>query len=398
MNDLAAITIDELRQAREGLARPTHLAEGLPGHFYGPSFFALEQETLFASSWCAVSVASALPNPGDVLPIDLVGWPIILVRGRDNEVRAFHNICRHRAMRPVAEACNTRLIRCPWHSWAYDLEGKLLTTPEIGGAKVNAIEGFDKSDLGLKPIPVGRWLDYVFVNLDGTAPPFAEHIAPAEALFADLDLNDMRHGARLDETYEGNWKLFVEGFIEDYHLPCGHPQLQPQTFRNTTPCIVAGVYAGGWMSLGGEGDATDAPPPMSSADLPLIQTNDGMPSSRMLVLTLFPTGMILMGVDELMIGLLMPDGPSRTKVQLNCYYLGEAATSAEAKAGRERNLEMWGQVIQQDFPFVIGAQATVAARDRAGIKTRFSPYWEEPVHRFQQMVIEAIDRPAAAGS
>lgn len=88
----------------------------------------------------------------------------------------------------------------------------------------------------------------------------------------------------------------------------------------------------------------------------------------------------------------MPDGPSRTKVQLNCYYRGEAATSAEAAAGRERNLEMWGQVNRQDFPFVIGTQATVAARDRAGVRTRFSPCWKEPVHRFQQMVIDAIDR------
>lgn len=389
MNELAATTSDELRDAREALSRPTPLAEGLPGHCYGPSFFALEQEKLFPSSWCAVAVASAIPNPGDVLPIDLVGWPIILVRGRDQEIRAFHNICRHRAMRPVADPCNVRLIRCPWHSWAYDLEGKLMATPEIGGARVNAAEGFDRSQLGLKPIPVGQWLDYVFVNLDGTAPPFAQHIAPAVELLAELDLDAMRHGARLDEAYEGNWKLFVEGFIEDYHLPFGHPQLQPHQFRNTAPCVADGVYAGGWMDLGFDDDAP--PPPMSSDDLPPILTKSGEPSSRMLVVNLFPTGMILMGVDEIMIGVLQPDGPSRTKVQLNCYYRGEAATSPEAKAGRDRNLEMWGLVIRQDFPFVIGTQATVAARDRAGISTRFSPYWEVPVQRFQQMVLDALD-------
>lgn len=391
MNDVTAITREDLSSAREALARPIHLAEGMPGHFYGPSFFELEQQTLFASSWCAVSVASALPNPGDVLPIDLVGWPVLLVRGRDHVIRAFHNICRHRAMRPVAEPCNVRLIRCPWHSWSYDLEGKLLATPEVGGARVNTADGFDTADLGLKPIPVGQWLDYVFVNLDGTAKPFAEHIAPAVTLLADLDLDSMRHGARLDEIYEGNWKLFTEGFIEDYHLPFGHPQMDPHQFRNTTPCAADNVYAGGWMNLGEDDEAAAAPPPMSPDDLPPILTKSGQPSSRMLVLTLFPTGMILLGVDELMVGLLMPDGPCRTKVQLNCYYRGEAAISSAAKAGRERNLAMWTEVIRQDFPFVIGTQATVAARDRAGIRTRFSPYWEEPVYRFQQMVLDAID-------
>ena len=384
------LIVDELREARAALSRPAHLAEGIPGHFYGPSFYALEQQTLFPRSWCAVSVASALPNPGDVVPIDLAGWPIILVRGRDRQIRAFHNICRHRAMRPVAEACNVNLIRCPWHSWSYDLQGNLLAMPEIGGAGVNAAEGFDKSALGLKQIRVGIWLDYVFVNLDGTAPPFAEHIKPAVDLLADLDLEGLRHGARSDDVYEGNWKLFTEGFVEDYHLISGHPQLQAQTFRNTTPCFVPGVYTGGWMDLGA-GEESAPEPPGAPALLPQLFMKNGQPSSRLLVLNLFPTGMILLGVDELMVGVLSPDGPARTKVELNCYFLGEAATSPEFHSGRQKNLDSWRRVIRQDFPFVIGTQATLGARDAAGVKTRFSPYWEISVLEFQRMVLDAIE-------
>ena len=386
------LIVDELREARAALSRPAHLAEGIPGHFYGPSFYALEQQTLFPRSWCAVSVASALPNPGDVVPIDLAGWPIILVRGRDRQIRAFHNICRHRAMRPVAEACNVNLIRCPWHSWSYDLQGNLLAMPEIGGAGVNAAEGFDKSALGLKQIRVGIWLDYVFVNLDGTAPPFAEHIKPAVDLLADLDLEGLRHGARSDDVYEGNWKLSTEGGIEDYHLISAHPQLNAQVARNTTPCFVPGVYTGGWIDLGLNWGKPSVPSPSARA-LPPIRTRDGLPLAKMLVFNVFPTGTVLIQPDHVMVGVLLPDGASSTKVELHYYYQNEAATSPEFRDAREESLNVWRQVIPQDFPFVIGTQATLATRDAAGIRTRFSPYWEQPLIHFQRMVIDAVEDP-----
>ena len=408
MNDLTAITVDQLREARAALSRPAHLAEGLPGRFYGPSFYALEQQTLFPRSWCAVSVASALPEPGDVLPIELAGWPIILVRGHDGEIRAFHNICRHRSMRPVSEPCNVGTIRCPWHAWAYDLQGALLATPQIGGAGVHELDGFDKPSLGLKPIPVGIWLDYVFVNIDGAARPFAEYIAPANALLAELDydLDGLRHGARIDDFYEGNWKLSTEGGIEDYHLPFGHPQLQAHKFRNTNPCFADGVYTGGWIDLSGADEPAPATPARTQAQaqaqaqarppevgLPPILTREGRPSTRMLVINLFPTGTILVESDHLMVGVLLPDGPSKTKVELHFYFKGDAATSAEAQPARERRLAMWREVIPQDFPFVIGTQSTIAARDAAGIRQRFSPYWELPLLYFQRMVLDAVDDP-----
>lgn len=392
MNNLTSITTDQVREAREALSRPANLAEGLPGRFYGESFYAIEQEKLFPRTWCAVTVASAIPNPGDVLPVDLAGWPIIVVRGRDGAIRAFHNICRHRAMQLVREPCNkSRFIRCPWHSWSYDLEGALVATPEVGGAGVNTAEGFDKSSLGLKSISVGQWLDYIFVNIDGQAPPFAEHIQPAVTLLKDLNLDDLRHGGRHDEVYGGNWKLSIEGGIEDYHLPFGHPQLKAHISRNTTPCFADGVYVGGWVDIGLQSDnagslQTDA----ANGRLPRLLTRECQPFPKTMVLNLFPTGMILLGTDNLKIGMLLPDGPARTKVELHLYYTGDAATSPDYQGAREAKLDRWRQVLPQDSPFIEGAQATIRARDVAGIRTRFSPYWEQTVLRFQRMVLDAL--------
>ncbi len=388
MMNASVITEEDLQNARVALDRPIHLAEGIPGSFYGDSFYALEREKLFPSTWCVVTVGSVIPEVGDMIPIDLAGWPILLVRGREGEIRAFHNICRHRALQLVASPCKASLIRCPWHSWSYNLEGALMATPEIAGARLNAAEGFDRAELGLKQIPVGRWLDYVFVNLDGAAAPFEQHIAPLVELVKSLDLGDLRHGGRIDEVYRGNWKLSTEGGIEDYHLPFGHPQLDAGAYRNTTPCFSDGVYTGGWvdMSLPAGAQTGVAKP----GALPALRTDNGLRSDRLLVLNVFPTGTVLIEADHVMIGILLPDGAASTKVELHFYYDGEAATSPAHEAARARRIAMWQEVLPQDFPFIERSQATIHARDGAGIRTRFSPYWEQAVFHFQRMVVDAV--------
>lgn len=394
------ITVDMIGAARAALERPIGMAEGLPGSFYGEAFYRLECRKLFPSTWCAVTVGAAIPNPGDVQPIDLAGWPILVLRTRDGDIQAFHNICRHRAMRLVREPCNVaNRIVCPWHAWTYDLNGKLLGMPEVGGAGIHTADGFERHDLGLKPIAVGRWLDYVFVNVDGSAAPFAQHIAPLDRAIAHLDLDRLRPGARLEDGYPGNWKLATEGGIEDYHLPFGHPQLNAHLYRNTQPLWAPGLYSGGAVSVGGTTPVADTAPPADAAAadsrpwnarLPMMKTRAGGDIADLYVFNVFPTGTILIAADHVMQGVVLPDGPCRTRVDLHLYFDGDAADSAALATARQETLAMWHEVVQQDAPFVEGTQATLDARDAAGIRTRFSPYWEESVLRFQHMVLTAI--------
>src|SRR5579859_3142695 len=122
--------------ARAALARPLAEAEGLPGYYYGGEFFAVEQRLLFPRGWAAIAVGARIPSTGDMLPVDLAGWPLLLVRQADGGIMAFHNMCRHRALLLVPEPCaGERSIRCPWHAWRYALDGALQATPEIGGAR-----------------------------------------------------------------------------------------------------------------------------------------------------------------------------------------------------------------------------------------------------------------------
>jgi choline monooxygenase len=378
------VTASCIAQARADLALPIGQALGLPGRFYGEAFYAIEQAKLFPSTWCVVTVGAAVPNPGDMVPVDLAGQPLLIVRGRDGIIRAFHNICRHRAIKLVGEArCDARLIRCPWHSWTYDLTGRLMATPQIAGEALHRADGFDNAELGLVEIPLGLWQDYVFVNLDGSAAPFEAHIAPLRALTENFDLTTLPHGGRIDELYNGNWKLSTESGIEDYHLIFGHPQMNAHRNRNTAFLGADGVYTGGLVSMAAE------PAPTDPAALPLLATRDGAPWPGIIVFNVFPTGTVLITPDHLMIGMLMPDGPARTRVELHLYFQDGPDWDSQL-AARDAMRAMWLEVLPQDFPFIEGPQATIAARDAAGIRTRFSPYWEQAVRHFQQMVLDAV--------
>ena len=118
-------------------------ARGLPGRAYGAEFYELEQHQVFPKVWCTLALASDVPNPGDVAPVELAGWPLLVVRDAAAEIRVFHNMCRHRAMRLVNEPCNVGdVLSCPWHAWRYGLDGSLLASPRLGGEREHRVEGF----------------------------------------------------------------------------------------------------------------------------------------------------------------------------------------------------------------------------------------------------------------
>ena len=225
---MSDVTVEDLlsRADLEALDRETGEAIGLPACAYGPDFYALEQQKLFPRLWCAVAFASDIPDLGDARPVELAGWPLLVVRDADGDVRVFHNVCRHRSNRVVdAPGKGLKRLVCPWHSWTYDLDGRLLATPRIGGEQRNEDTAFNKTDVHLKEVRSALWLDYVMVNIDGNALAFDKHIAPLVALLASYDFDDIQVGTAWSTDFEGNWKLTVEGGIEDYHLPVIHSEL-----------------------------------------------------------------------------------------------------------------------------------------------------------------------------
>ena len=159
------------------------------------------------------------------MPVTVAGRPVLLVRDAEKEVRAFHNVCRHRCLKLVDEPCNVGpAIQCPYHSWTYRLDGALHLAPYFGGRDPRAVPaGFDRAQHGLVPARVATWHDWVFVNLNGTAPPIEDFVAPLQRHLGGLDLTRMKHVVTIDlGEIAANWKLLMENFIEPYHVPFVH--------------------------------------------------------------------------------------------------------------------------------------------------------------------------------
>ncbi|MGZ8594410.1 MAG: aromatic ring-hydroxylating oxygenase subunit alpha [Actinomycetota bacterium] len=197
----------------------------LPGtDYHAPGVFAFEQDAVFPRSWMCVGRAEQLAEPGDYLTADVAGESPIVMRGADGVLRAFANACRHRGTMLLEGFGSVRsVIKCPYHAWTYALDGRLAGSPNVG-----VDDGIDRDLVSLWPIRLEEWEGFVFLNLDGRAPPLGQVVAtqpdsPTE--LARYAVGDLRVGARREYDVQANWKIVVENYHECLHCPTVHPEL-----------------------------------------------------------------------------------------------------------------------------------------------------------------------------
>ena len=389
--------------ALEALYRPIDEALGLPASVYSEAFYELENRCLFPRTWSAVAVGSQIPESGDALPVMLGNWPIFLVRRDDGEITAFLNICRHRGMRILTESKHDcERIQCPWYGWTYDLDGKLIAAPNFNGWRQDGRAALESKQIALRRIAVGVWHDLVFVNIDENAAPFENHCEPLKDLIGEMDMASLSYAGLWEYSYAGNWKTAMDGGIESYYLPWGHPQLVQgvQTYTQDTIChghcyaALSTRYT--LPASNARGDDGLAASAILAASLPSVWKPDANGELRYLFGNIFPTGIFFTGPDYFLHVLFTPDGWDRTRAVVYFYYKGKAATDPALRAARKQIEDQWKVIIKQDDEFVKYVQANTLVRDRAGILPSFSPYWEGAVHHFQKMVVETIQEGQAA--
>ena len=189
------------------------------GRYTDPAFYALEQEHIWRRSWLCVGHQGELPEVGSFRLAEETGAPIVIVRGKDRRVRAFYNTCRHRGGPVVREACGrAQRLRCSYHSWAYDLEGNLVSVPDE-----RDFVGLDREVRALIPVRCETWGGWIFVNEDPQAPPLLDYLAPLPREWDDLEIDDLRFIDRHTLMLACNWKAAVDAFLEVYHLKHIHP-------------------------------------------------------------------------------------------------------------------------------------------------------------------------------
>ncbi|HLY95476.1 MAG TPA: aromatic ring-hydroxylating dioxygenase subunit alpha [Gaiellaceae bacterium] len=193
----------------------------LPYSWYSdPEVLRREQEKIFRSAWQYAGHLGELPEPGTFFTTRAGRTPVIVTRARDDEVRAFLNVCRHRGFPVAAGAGKRETIQCPYHAWTYGLDGSLRAAP-----RANEEEDFHQDELGLVPVSVGTWGPFVFVNADRDAEPLADALGSMPAQVAELgpDVGDLTHYTRWEAEIDANWKIVCENFLECYHCQVAHP-------------------------------------------------------------------------------------------------------------------------------------------------------------------------------
>lgn len=367
---------------------PLRTANGLPNaHYIDRAVFAEERDALLFGQWAGLAVAADVPEVGDAKPITFMGMPLLLLRDRNDQVRVFQNTCRHRGMILVEEPRKIEgAIRCPYHSWCYSTEGKLVSTPHVGGPGQNTHPDVDRSTLGLTEIRSHIWRDVVWVNVDGQAPEFEVAMKPVMERWAEFE-RPLYHGgadSKFVLSVKSNWKLAVENYCESYHLPWVHPGLNSYSRLEDHYNIEEyGAYSGQgtlvYRQLEGDNGAKFAD----------FEGLDAKWDTAAEYISVYPNVLLGMHRDHAFAIVLVPKGPEETEENIHLYY-ATPETDAELRA---KNTEQWKVVFEEDIFVVEGMQ-----RGRHGVNFdggRFSPAMDGPTHCFHDWVAGKVNERRA---
>ena len=313
---------------------------------------------MFARTWQHVADAESLPQPGSHVVAQVAGSPVIVVRGKEGELRAFYNVCRHRGGPLALKDGRSDMLQCKYHGWTYRLDGMLRGVPHF-----DRVELFDKKDYGLMPVRVAVWEGMVFVNLAASPIPL-ESCFHGVAQRVGWSLEDLTFARRVDYEVRCNWKVYVDNFLEAYHVPHVHPELFSlydfQKYRTE-------VYD--WYSLQ-VGPLTD--------EKTLYSAGGG----EALYYQVFPNFMLNILPGRLQTNVVEPVAPDRCRVIFRYYY--DDVTSPAARQKIDDDLAYSDRVQAEDIEICervqLGLQSGVYDRGR------FSVEFEAGVYHFQRLL------------
>ncbi|MEX0303731.1 MAG: SRPBCC family protein [Leisingera sp.] len=215
-------------------------------------WFSADQREILAKSWQWVCHVEKLREPGAFVTAEIAGQPVAVVRGRDGALRAFYNVCKHRAHELLSGEGNTTRIMCPYHAWVYKLDGQLVRAPET-----EHLENFSTGDICLDQVQVEEFAGFIYVNLDPSAPPLHKQSGDLETEIRHWapDIDQLTFGHRLTYDIKSNWKNVVDNFLECYHCPTAHKDFCDLVDMDTYKVTTYGIYSS-HMAEAGKGANT----------------------------------------------------------------------------------------------------------------------------------------------
>jgi len=329
---------------------------GLPrGAYTERAVLAAEYTHVFAPSWCFVGFAHELANPGDARPVTAAGQPVVLLRNATGDIRAFHNVCRHRGTRLCDDRSGSfkRHIVCPYHSWAYELTGDLAAAPSM-----DDVDGFDRADLPLHALATFVWEGLVFVCFDKTPKPFETAFASIFSKFSAWSLPDLVPVHRTEYEVEANWKLLFQNYSECYHCPTLHPALNRLTpYRDSENDLESGPVLGGPMRLTDGSESMTMEGRACAAPLPGA---DGVSPRLVWYYVVFPSFFLSIMPDYVLIHRVRRRGPAASTVV--CEWMFHPSAVQDDAFDPSGAIEFWDMTNRQDWRICEQAQLGVASR------------------------------------
>ena len=365
---------------------PIGEATCLPNAAYtSAAFFELEQRYLFRRTWMLAGYAHELTESGDMVPVEVAGLPLLLVRSKDGEIRAFQNVCRHRGARLVDAPCkHKRTIVCPYHAWVYGLDGQLQRRPHFHGGDQHEVVTAEHNLSGLIEVRCERWHHWIMVNIDGNAAPLSETFAFMDDKLAGYDFGATRFAGKLEFSIDTNWKFAHENYIEPYHVFSAHPRLSefvPMCERRGSLVedhIMWNYYQ---FKSAEEGRGLGLPHfPGLSNEL----------SMRGIWFLAFPAFGIEVYPDHIAMFHVNPVSPNRSAETISIYLIGEAADATQYQAARQAVLDMWRDLNGEDIGLLEALQKGRAAPGYDG--GLLSPFWDEAPRNFARLIAETMRR------
>ena len=333
-------------------------ASTLPSHLYtDPSVLEMELRGLFGRTWQLVGHTSQVRDPGMYFTTTVGIEPLLIVRGNDDVVRAMSNVCRHRAG-PVAKGEGKRpVLQCGYHGWTYDLAGRLRKTPEFDG-----VADFDRETCALPQYALGEWNGLLFVNLDPAAEPLAEFLGELSADMPPGEYGGFRLLRRKRWELACDWKVYVDNYLEGYHIPIVHPGL----FRELD-------YANYRTETKRSHSIQIAP----TRNAQRIRTTAG--ENQVRYFWLFPNLMLNVYPDNFSTNLILPLGPGRTVTLFDWYF----KDPDEPGAAIDETVAFSDEIQLEDVEICEAVQRGL--RSDTYDRGRFSPQRENGVHHFHML-------------
>ena len=330
----------------------------LPASWYhDPEVYARERTALFGREWLMIGRAGQLQSSGDYLAVDLCGWSLLVIVGHDGAVRAFHNVCRHRAG-PLVDngAGRCRTLVCRYHGWSYELDGQLKRARDFGDADLPVDE------LGLLPVSVAVWRGLVFVNLDPDASPLLDSLGSFVAECEFFAMEELRFSHQVGHEVAANWKTYADNYMEGYHIPFVHPRLNKEVDARRYRVEVGDRYC-----------SHTAPARDGS-----LTSGKWLWRFPNLAINLYPEGM---NVER-----FLPLGPRRTRIVYD-YFFRDLSPAAQAQNDEVVRLSL--EVLDEDRAICEAVQHNL----ESGVydRGRLSPRHENGVGYLQSLVRDAVD-------